>query len=87
MTDTKENKEIPMPKTEDEPVNLSIQDIINCKTIIEIGSAKGAFEAKELAVVGVTYNRITKWLLENSPPGETETTAEETSKAKGDEND
>ena len=83
MTETEENKEIPMPKAEEEAVTLSIQDIVNCKTIIEIGSAKGAFEAKELEIVGSTYNRITKWLVANQPPKD----AEETSTAKGDEND
>ena len=60
---------------------------MTCKQIIEIAANKGAFEAKELAVVGVTYNRITKWLLENAPAGETETKAEETSEAKGEKND
>ena len=55
-----DNKEIPMPKaeTEEEPVSLTITDIAYCKQIIEIASKNGAFEAKELAIVGVTYNRI-----------------------------
>ena len=87
MTDKKENKEIPMPKpeapAEEEAVTLSIQDIVNCKTIIEIGSAKGAFEAKELEIVGSTYNRITKWLLANQPAKD----AEETSTAEGETKD
>jgi hypothetical protein len=84
MTDTKENKEIPLPKTEAaEEVQLTIGDISTVKTIIEIASSKGAFEAKELHVVGLTYDRITKWLLANQPPKD----AEETSTAEGDEND
>lgn len=87
MTDKKENKEIPMPKpevpAEEETVTLSIQDIVNCKTIIEIASSKGAFEAKELTVVGVTYDRITKWLLANQPQKD----AEETSTAEGETKD
>ena len=87
MTDTEDNKEIPMPKTEvpaeEEAVTLSIQDIVNCKAIIEIGSHKGAFEAKELEIVGTTYNRITKWLLANQPPKD----AEETSTAEGETKD
>ena len=84
MTDTKENKEIPLPKTEaPEEVQLTIGDISTVKTIIEIASSKGAFKAEELHVVGLTYHRITKWLLANQPPKD----AEETSTAKGDEND
>ena len=83
---TEEDKETHLPKPE-EPVvpeeskeeiaQLTITDIAYCKQIIEIASAKGAFEAKELAIVGVTYNRISKWLEENKPP----TDAEETSTA------
>ena len=63
-----DNKEIPMPKaeTEEEAVNLTVTDIAYCKQIIEIASNKGAFEAKELAIVGVTYNRISKWLEDNT---------------------
>ena len=84
MTDTKENKEIPLAKTEaPEEVQLTIGDISTVKTIIEIASSKGAFKAEELHVVGLTYDRITKWLLANQPPKD----AEETSTAKGDEND
>jgi len=79
-----DNKEIPMPKaeTEEEPVNLNVTDIAYCKQIIEIASNKGAFQAKELAIVGVTYNRISKWLEENKP-----TDAEETSTAQGETKD
>ena len=81
---TEESKEIPMPKAEaeQEPVSLTITDIAYCKQIIELASNKGAFEAKELAIVGVTYNRISKWLEENQP-----TDAEETSTAEGETKD
>jgi len=81
---TEESKEIPMPKAEaeQEPVSLTITDIAYCKQIIEIASKKGAFEAKELAIVGVTYNRISKWLEENQP-----TDAGETSTAQGETKD
>jgi hypothetical protein len=79
---TEEDKEIPIPKVAEE-VQLTIGDISTVKTIIEIASAKGAFEAKELHVVGVTYDRITKWLLANQPPKD----AEETSTAEGETKD
>jgi len=78
------DKEIPMPKPEEEPINLTIGDINTCKTIIEIASAKGAFKAEELAVVGITYDRITKWLVANQPKV---TEAEETSEAEGETKD
>ena len=84
-----EEKEIPMPKKEEsaeapaEEIQLSIGDINICKTIIEIASSKGAFKAEELHVVGLTYDRITKWLLANQPPKN----AEETSTAEGETKD
>jgi len=81
MTDTEETKEIPMP-TKEEEIVLSIGDIATCKTIIEIASSKGAFKADELHVVGLTYDRITKWLLANQPAQ-----AEETSVAEGETKD
>ena len=80
MTD--DNKEIPMPtKAEEkpvvEPVNLTIADLQVCKTIIEIASERGTFKADELQMVGLTYNRISQWLIENKLPEEKAT--EETS--------
>ena len=80
MTD--DNKEIPMPTKADEtpvvePVNLTIADINICKTIIETASERGAFKADELQMVGLTYNRISQWLIENKLPEEKAT--EETS--------
>ena len=90
MTD---EKEIPMPKpeeseepaveeTKEEPVQLTLGDIQTCKTIIEVASAQGAFKAEELHVVGLTYDRIVKWLLQNQPAK-----AKETSEAEGETKD
>lgn len=79
-----------MPKAEEpavEEITLTLQDISYCKTIIEIANSKGAFKAEELAIVGNTYNRITNWLLQNSPADKTETKAEETSEAEGEKDD
>lgn len=87
MTD---DKEIQMPKPEEpaveapkeEEIQLTLGDIQTCKTIIEVASAKGAFKAEELHVVGLTYDRIVKWLLANQPAK-----AEETSEAEGETKD
>jgi len=82
----KDEKEVPMPKPEEpkeEAVQLTLGDIATVKTIIEIATTKGAFEAKDLAVVGITYDRITKWLLANQP----KTEAEGTSESEGEKND
>ena len=79
-----------MPKPEEpaveapkeEEIQLTLGDIQTCKTIIEVASAKGAFKAEELHVVGLTYDRIVKWLLANQPAK-----AEETSEAEGETKD
>ena len=85
MTNTEEDKQIPMPE---QTVSLTIGDIDYCKQIIEKACEKGAFKEEEMAVVGVTYNRISKWLEENRPNLENQTTeAEETSKAQGETKD
>ena len=81
MTNTEENKQIPI---HNEPISLTLGDINYCKQIIEKACEKGAFKAEEMAVVGVTYNRISKWLEENQPKVENQSTeAEATSEAQG----
>ena len=91
MTD---DKEIPMPKAEDvnetpaeEPVTLTINDIHYCRKIIEIAVEKGTgiFKPDELEVVGATYNKITKWLIENQPKDDKTESAETSTDTKGEE--
>jgi len=79
MTD--DNKEIPIPKPEEEKVDLQVADIKFCKTIIETATERGAWKADELGTVGHVYNKITLWLQQNEP--KVETAAEETSEAQG----
>ena len=79
MTD--DNKEIPIPKPEEEKVDLQVADIKFCKTIIETATERGAWKADELGTVGHVYNKITVWLQQNEPKVETQ--AEETSEAQG----
>ena len=90
MTD--DNKEIPIPKPEEpaveqEPVTLSINDIHYCRKIIEIAVEKGTgiFKPEELEVVGSTYNRITRWLMENQPKEDKTESAETSTDQKGEE--
>jgi len=57
--------------TPDEPEpTLEIQDIAYCKQIIETASTRGAFQANELHVIGLTYDRISSWLASVTEPTE-----------------
>lgn len=87
MTD--DNKEIPMPKAEEtpeEPVSLNLNDIHYCRKIIEIAVEKGTgiFKPEELEVVGATYNKITKWLMQNQPKADDNTESTDQKEKKND---
>jgi hypothetical protein len=48
---------IPEPSAE-----LTVQDLTAIKQIIDVASARGAFKANEMAVVGQTYNKLEAFL-------------------------
>ncbi len=47
-----------------EGVELNISDLSMLKNIIDLASQRGAFKASEMAAVGNTYNRLSKFLEE-----------------------
>jgi hypothetical protein len=47
-----------------EGVELNISDLQSLKAIVDIASQRGAFKASEMAAVGNTYNRLSKFLDE-----------------------
>lgn len=44
------------------PAELSINDLVNFKSIFEIASQRGAFRAGELEMVGKMYNKLAAFL-------------------------
>lgn len=38
--------------------NLTVNDLINIKNIIDVASARGAFRGEELSAVGEVYNKL-----------------------------
>ena len=66
-------------------ITLDLRDIAVCKQIIETASERGAFRANELQVVGLTYDRISRWLELNGPKETTESA--EMSVEQGEKND
>ncbi len=71
--------------TPTDEITLEIRDIAVCKHIIETASERGAFRANELHVVGLTYDRISRWLELNGPKETTESA--EMSVEQGEKND
>jgi len=51
-----------------QPVNdLSIGDLKNLATIIDVASTRGAFRANEMATVGLMYNKLQGFLARVAP--------------------
>ena len=51
-----------------QPVNdLTIADLKNIGTIIDVASTRGAFRANEMATVGLVYNKLQMFLAKVAP--------------------
>ena len=54
-----------------QPVNdLTIADLKNIGTIIDVASTRGAFRANEMATVGLVYNKLQSFLAKVAPAPE-----------------
>lgn len=64
MTDKVENKQETAPQAapEQQPADLSVNDLNAMKVIIDIASSRGAFKPNEMTVVGQTYTKLTAFL-------------------------
>jgi hypothetical protein len=49
---------------------LSINDLKNLRTIVDIAVRRGAFGAAEVSAVGATFDRINSFLNAVAPPAE-----------------
>jgi hypothetical protein len=56
--------------SEQEKVQLSLQDIATVIQMIDITSRRGAYEGRELAGVGMLRNKFEMFLQQNAPQGE-----------------
>ena len=50
-----------------DPTALSIGDLKNLSTILDVASTRGAFKANELAGVGFLYNKLQAFLAKVAP--------------------
>ena len=73
--DTKKAESIESPKTatagagepQADPMALSIGDLKNLSTILDVASKRGAFGAGEMATVGMLYNKLQGFLAKVAP--------------------
>ena len=52
--------------------DLSIGDLKNLATIIDVASTRGAFRANEMATVGLVYNKLQMFLAKVAPEAKPE---------------
>ena len=53
-----------------EPVQLSLQDIATVVQMVDVVSRRGGFEGNEMAGVGMLRNKLELFLRQNAPEGE-----------------
>src|SRR6056300_167848 len=58
-----------------DPTALSIGDLKNLSTILDVASTRGAFKANEMAGVGFLYNKLQAFLAKVAPEQAPESTA------------
>ena len=58
-----------------DPTALSIGDLKNLMTILDVASTRGAFKAAEMAGVGYIYNKLQAFLAKVAPEGQQPGTA------------
>lgn len=65
-------------QTETKQPELSLADLQNLRTLIEVTVRRGAFQASELSGVGAVFDKLNNFLVSVSPPKTEETTAPQT---------
>jgi len=64
------------PQAQPDPTALSIGDLKNLSTILDVASTRGAFKANEMAGVGFLYNKLQAFLAKVAPEQKPEGTAD-----------
>ena len=62
------NAKAPAQTPAPDPTALSIGDLKNLSTILDVASTRGAFKAAEMAGVGFLYNKLQAFLAKVAPP-------------------
>tara|TARA_Y100001972_G_C7566137_1_gene284222 strand:+ start:159 stop:443 length:285 start_codon:yes stop_codon:yes gene_type:complete len=59
------------PAAQPDPFALSIGDLKNLSTILDVASKRGAFGAGEMSTVGMLYNKLQGFLARVAPADKT----------------
>ena len=62
------NPQAPAGGQQPDPNALSIGDLKNLSSILDVASTRGAFRANEMATVGILYNKLSAFLQKVTPP-------------------
>ena len=73
----------PAQAPQPDPTALSIGDLKNLSTILDVASTRGAFKANEMAGVGFLYNKLQAFLAKVAPEQAPEGTAGAPATAEG----
>ena len=65
---TTANSTAPAGGPQPDPNALSIGDLKNLSSILDVASTRGAFKAAEMAGVGFLYNKLQAFLAKVAPP-------------------
>ena len=71
------------PQAQPDPTALSIGDLKNLSTILDVASTRGAFKAGEMAGVGFLYNKLQAFLAKVAPEQKPEGNAGASAPAEG----
>ena len=66
-TATAQPQAAPAQAPQQDPTALSIGDLKNLSTILDVASTRGAFKANEMAGVGFLYNKLQAFLAKVAP--------------------
>jgi hypothetical protein len=62
MTEETNQAVAPEAAPQQEGAELTITDLNNMKSIIDVASQRGAFKPNEMVLIGQTYNKLTAFL-------------------------
>lgn len=55
-------KEVPQNIAQEPNVDLSIQDLVTLKNVVEVSAQRGTFKANEMEAVGKIFNKLSSFI-------------------------
>jgi hypothetical protein len=70
MSDKPETVNEEVVESAEVPAALTVQDLVNLRSIIDVASGRGAFKAAEFQVVGEAYTKLNEFIIAITPAQE-----------------